>query len=79
MTTVTNNSVGGQPVSMENIRGASEICHRHGVPFFLDACRFAENAWFIKMREEGYADKTPLEISQEMFNHADGYQLNKVG
>lgn len=76
MITVTNNSGGGQPVSMQNIRAARELCDEYGVPLFLDACRFAENAWFIKMREEGYSDKTPREIAQEMFSYAHGATMS---
>ena len=74
--TVTNSSGGGQPVSMANIRATSKLCRFYQVPFFLDACRFAENTWFIKTREPGYADKTPLQIAQEMFSYADGCTMS---
>lgn len=70
--TVTNNSGGGQPASMDNIRGASRICREYEVPFYLDSCRFAENAFFIKQREEGQADRTVESIAREMFRLADG-------
>ncbi len=76
MLTVTNNSGGGQPVSMENVRQVSAVCRRYGIPLYFDACRFAENSWFIKMREPGYADKTPKEIAQEMFRYGDGCTMS---
>ena len=76
MITVTNNSGGGQPVAMENIKGARAICDRHNVPLFLDACRFAENAYLIKLREPGYRDKSVKEIVREMFSYADGMTMS---
>ena len=76
MITVTNNSGGGQPVSMENLRGARAICDAHKIPLFLDACRFAENAYLIKLREEGFADKSVQEIVLEMFSYADGMTMS---
>lgn len=72
MLTITNNAGGGQPVSMENIRRTKEVLRRHEIPLYLDACRFAENAFFIKKRERGYAEKSAREIAQEMFSYADG-------
>jgi len=76
MLTVTNNSGGGQPVSMENIRQVSSVCRRHQIPLYLDACRFAENAYFIKLREREYESKTPRQIAQEMFSYGDGCTMS---
>jgi tryptophanase len=72
MTTVTNNTVGGQPVSMENIKKTSEIARKYGIPFFIDACRFAENCYFIKKNENYFKNRTIREIVREMFSYADG-------
>ena len=76
MLTVTNNSGGGQPVSMENVRQVSALCRRHRIPLYFDACRFAENSYFIKLREPGYEAKTPKQIAQEMFRYGDGCTMS---
>jgi tryptophanase len=76
MVTVTNNTGGGQPVSLENLRGVRKLCDRFAKPFFLDACRFAENSWFVKSREKGQAARTPKQIAGEMFSLADGCTMS---
>jgi tyrosine phenol-lyase len=76
MLTITNNSGGGQPVAMENAQAVSAVCRKHGIPLYFDACRFAENSYFIKLRERGYESKTPKAIAQEMFALGDGCTMS---
>ncbi|HEY0784087.1 MAG TPA: tryptophanase, partial [Thermoanaerobaculia bacterium] len=76
MLTLTNNSGGGQPVALANVRGMSQLCREFGVPFYLDACRFAENAWFIQQREPGEGQRSVAEIVRELFGLADGCTMS---
>jgi tryptophanase len=76
MMTITNNSGGGQPASLENIRAVRAVCLEHAIPLYFDACRFAENAYFIKLREAGYESKTPKAIAQEIFSLGDGCTMS---
>jgi len=76
MLTITNNSGGGQPVSIQNIKDVKEVCKKYNIPLFIDACRFAENSFFIKKREKGFAGKSLLEIAQEIFSYADGVTMS---
>ncbi len=76
LSTITNNTGGGQPVSMENLRETKKLCDKYNIPFFLDACRFAENAWFVKTREEGYSDADISDIVREEFSYSDGFTIS---